>query len=99
MSKGNVSDVLTQRLKQNRTLKHPVPALLLCYVRHTDGGVRQDLPVAGPSPVTVSVVTRRPAGARGAEARHWIPALVVRRGRSADSWLEEELPDTVDFHE
>lgn len=58
--------------------------------------MRQDLPVAGPS----SLVTGRPAGARGTEARrHWIQGCVDRRGRLADPRLEEELPDTVDFHE
>lgn len=62
--------------------------------------MRQDLPVAGPSAVAVSLVTGRPAGARGAEARRlWTSALVVRRGRSADPRLEKELLDTVDFHE
>lgn len=94
MSKGNVSNVLKQRLKQK------VPVGLAPVLPHADGGVRQDLPVAGPSAVTVSVVTGRRAWSRGAETRrHWIPAPVIRRGRSADPRLEEELPDTVDFHE
>lgn len=62
-----------------------------CFVPDTDGGVRQDLPVTGPS----ALVTGRPAG--GTEARrHWIRARV---GRDADPRLEKELPDTVDFHE
>lgn len=60
------------------------------FVPDTDGGVRQDLPVTGPS-------SRRPAGARGTEARrHWIGARV---GLDAHPRLEKELPDTVDFHE
>lgn len=62
--------------------------------------MRQDLPVAGPSAVTVSLVTGRLGGACGTEARRrWILAPVVRRGRSADPRLEKELPDPVDFHE
>lgn len=44
-----------------------------------DGSVGQDLSVTGPSALAGSVVTSRPAGARGSEARRLLPlARVIR---------------------
>lgn len=59
----------------------------------------QDLSVTGPSAVTGSVVTGRPAGARGSEARRLLLARVTRRGAASDPRLEMKLPHAVDLHE